>query len=96
MRVQGRRGLYDVLSLILTAVTYHELFKLAARDALATVATADYMELYAALAAPASGKGVAAEDRDAVVGSTAWEEALSSGAPNKNIAASSSAPSGSC
>ena len=35
--VQERKALGDVLSLCFTAVTYHELYRLAARDAIATL-----------------------------------------------------------
>lgn len=54
---QGKRTLSDTLSLIFTAVTYHELFQLAARDALSTIAALDWSALYRRLAAAEAAEG---------------------------------------
>jgi len=48
--VQGGKTLTDILSVCFAAVTYHELFKLAANDALTTLVKESWRELHAALA----------------------------------------------
>jgi len=55
--VQGKRTLTDTLSLIFTAVTYHELFQIAARDALSSIASLDWTKLYRRLAAAEAAEG---------------------------------------
>lgn len=47
--VQGRKTLDDVLALTFAAVTYHELFKIAALDAMATIESGAWRALYTAL-----------------------------------------------
>lgn len=54
---QGKSTLSDTLSLIFTAVTYHELFQLAARDALSAIAALDWSALYRRLAAAEAAEG---------------------------------------
>jgi len=48
--VQGGKTINDILSVCFAAVTYHELFKLAAKDALITLEKDSWREIYAALA----------------------------------------------
>jgi len=48
--VQGGKTINDILSVCFAAVTYHELFKLAANDALTTLEKDSWRELHAALA----------------------------------------------
>jgi len=47
--VQGGKSLSDILALCFAAVTYHELFKLAARDAIATMQKDAWRSLYLTL-----------------------------------------------
>mmetsp|Transcript_18026 Transcript_18026/g.36325 ORF Transcript_18026/g.36325 Transcript_18026/m.36325 type:complete len:259 (-) Transcript_18026:373-1149(-) len=62
--VQGRKSLADILMLCFAAVTYHELYKLAARDALAKVQSDEWRRIYARLDEDSTGlltaSGVAA------------------------------------
>jgi len=53
--VQERKTLADVLALCFAAVTYHELYKLAARDAIATLQRDAWRCLYARLDADSDG-----------------------------------------
>jgi len=56
--VQGRKTLSDTLGLIFTAVTYHELFQLAARDAQSTIAALNWAAVYRRLAAAQAVEGL--------------------------------------
>jgi len=60
--VQERKTLSDVLLVCFAAVTYHELYKLAARDALNTLDAAAWRQLYAALDAAGDGDGQLSPD----------------------------------
>ena len=63
--VQGRKTVRDVLGLCFAAVTYHELFKLAARDALAFLQREQWRALYQSMDASGDSSGVL--DRDEVL-----------------------------
>ena len=63
--VQGRKTVADVLGLCFAAVTYHELFKLAARDALAFLQREQWRALYHTMDAAGDSSGVL--DRDEVL-----------------------------
>ena len=60
--VQGRKTLSDVLAMCYAAVTYHELYKLAARDALATLQADQWRTLYHELDAEGDAEGVLSRD----------------------------------
>lgn len=49
LAAQGSKSLSDILALCFAAVTYHELFKLAARDAIATMQKDAWRSLYLTL-----------------------------------------------
>ena len=55
--VQGGKTLSDILAVCYAAVTYHELFKLAARDAIATLQKDEWRELYRRLDAAGDNNG---------------------------------------
>lgn len=56
--VQGGKTLADVLSLCFAAVTYHELFKLAAKDAVTTLQQDQWRELYVCMDADGDENGL--------------------------------------
>ena len=62
--MQGRKTVADTLALCYAAVTYHELFKLAARDAIAAMQADEWRKLYSAL--DADGDGTGSLNRDEV------------------------------
>ena len=63
--VQGRKTVADVLGLCFAAVTYHELFKLAARDALAFLQREQWRALYQQMDIAGDSSGML--DRDEVL-----------------------------
>lgn len=69
--VQGRKTLTDVLALIYTAVTYHELYRLAAFNALDTIAGQKWTRLYEA---------AVGEDTERVTADTAKHRLVAAGA----------------
>jgi len=60
--VQGGKGLSDVLTLCFAAVTYHELFKLAARDAIGTLQRDAWRAIYQRLDAMGNEDGILSSD----------------------------------
>ena len=60
--VQERKTLADILALCFAAVTYHELYKLAARDALETLDAAAWRKVYQSLDTAGDGDGALSPD----------------------------------
>lgn len=60
--VQERKTLADILAMCFTAVTYHELYKLAARDALEQLDAAAWRQVYHSLDMAGDGDGVLTPD----------------------------------
>jgi len=60
--VQGSKGLADILSVCFAAVTYHELFKLAARDAITTLQRDAWRAIYSRLDEMGNSDGELSQD----------------------------------